>query len=192
MNYKPTYCSNCGDKIDRVEWFPWTSRNFCQVCQEEHKIFDKFPLILISIIGVILIFNIGSYLLADNNSVSSISEDQSRIKTLKQKNPPKNERVASNQNGNLPIAGNPDNRIEEQNEVSGAKELPKPEVQQNQRTTVRQTENVPIVKAEPVYFCGAQTKKGTPCSRKVKGGGRCWQHEGKEAMLPPEKLLISR
>jgi len=24
--------------------------------------------------------------------------------------------------------------------------------------------------------CGALTKKGTSCRRKVKGGGRCWQH----------------
>lgn len=25
-------------------------------------------------------------------------------------------------------------------------------------------------------YCGALTKKGTPCRRKVNGGGRCWQH----------------
>lgn len=24
--------------------------------------------------------------------------------------------------------------------------------------------------------CGARTKDGTPCKRKVAGGGRCWQH----------------
>ena len=24
--------------------------------------------------------------------------------------------------------------------------------------------------------CGARTKSGKPCRRKVKGGGRCWQH----------------
>ncbi|HEX9961513.1 MAG TPA: hypothetical protein VGB00_11305, partial [Pyrinomonadaceae bacterium] len=45
---------------------------------------------------------------------------------------------------------------------------------------------------EAVYFCGAPTKKGTPCSRRVKGGGRCWQHAGQTALLPPEKLLISQ
>jgi hypothetical protein len=28
------------------------------------------------------------------------------------------------------------------------------------------------------YFCGAVTKKGTPCSRRVKAPGRCWQHAG--------------
>jgi len=45
---------------------------------------------------------------------------------------------------------------------------------------------------ETVYFCGAPTKKGTPCSRRVRGGGRCWQHQGQNAMLPPEKLTASR
>jgi hypothetical protein len=28
-------------------------------------------------------------------------------------------------------------------------------------------------------ICGATTKSGRPCQRKVKGGGRCWQHRDK-------------
>ncbi|RMG54824.1 MAG: hypothetical protein D6723_04160 [Acidobacteria bacterium] len=30
--------------------------------------------------------------------------------------------------------------------------------------------------AKSVSICGAPTKDGTPCQRRVKGGGRCWQH----------------
>ena len=41
-----------------------------------------------------------------------------------------------------------------------------------------------------VYLCGAHTKKGTPCSRRVHGPVRCWQHKGMPAMLPQEKLLV--
>jgi hypothetical protein len=41
-----------------------------------------------------------------------------------------------------------------------------------------------------VYMCGARTKKGTPCSRRVHGPVRCWQHKGMPAMLPQEKLLV--
>ncbi|MEO7970591.1 MAG: hypothetical protein ABI698_04775 [bacterium] len=41
-----------------------------------------------------------------------------------------------------------------------------------------------------VYTCGARTKKGTPCSRRVHGPVRCWQHKGMPAMLPQEKLLV--
>jgi hypothetical protein len=46
----------------------------------------------------------------------------------------------------------------------------------------------PII--EPTYTCGARTKKGTPCSRRVHGPVRCWQHKGAPAMLPQEKLRI--
>ncbi len=43
---------------------------------------------------------------------------------------------------------------------------------------------------ELVSMCGARTKKGAPCQRRVRGTGRCWQHLGKPAMLPPEKLVV--
>ena len=43
---------------------------------------------------------------------------------------------------------------------------------------------------EEVYLCGAQTKKGTPCSRRVHGAVRCWQHKGVRSMMPQEKLRI--
>src|ERR1044072_1073071 len=41
---------------------------------------------------------------------------------------------------------------------------------------------------EEVYLCGARTQKGTPCSRRVHGPVRCWQHKGRSAMLAQEKL----
>jgi hypothetical protein len=48
----------------------------------------------------------------------------------------------------------------------------------------------PVLVVEDVYLCGARTKKGTPCSRRVHGPVRCWQHKGMNAMLPAEKLKI--
>jgi hypothetical protein len=47
-----------------------------------------------------------------------------------------------------------------------------------------------LTSVEEVYLCGARTKKGTPCSRRVHGPVRCWQHKGMPAMLPQEKLLV--
>ncbi|HJQ22634.1 MAG TPA: hypothetical protein VKA60_01875 [Blastocatellia bacterium] len=32
---------------------------------------------------------------------------------------------------------------------------------------------------EIVTVCGAPTRSGKPCQRKVKGGGYCWQHRDK-------------
>jgi len=43
---------------------------------------------------------------------------------------------------------------------------------------------------DQVYTCGARTKKGKPCSRRVHGFVRCWQHKGLPAMLPEDKLII--
>lgn len=37
---------------------------------------------------------------------------------------------------------------------------------------------------EAVYICGARTRKGTPCSRRVHGPVRCWQHKGMSSIIP--------
>lgn len=44
---------------------------------------------------------------------------------------------------------------------------------------------------DDVYICGARTKKGTPCRRRVHfAGERCYQHKGMPAMVGIEKLMI--
>ena len=52
------------------------------------------------------------------------------------------------------------------------------------------TASQPSPVLEQTYTCGARTKKGTPCSRRVHGPVRCWQHKGAKAMMPQEKLLV--
>lgn len=42
----------------------------------------------------------------------------------------------------------------------------------------------PATVEEVVYLCGARTKKGTPCSRRVHGPVRCWQHKGMSSIIP--------
>ena len=45
---------------------------------------------------------------------------------------------------------------------------------------------------EAAYICGARTKKGTPCRRRVHvAGERCYQHKGRTAMVALEKLVIN-
>ena len=56
----------------------------------------------------------------------------------------------------------------------------------NNSSTTNETSGAP----EQLYTCGARTKKGTPCSRRVHGPVRCWQHKGARAMLPVEKLVV--
>ncbi|MFN2578939.1 MAG: hypothetical protein ABR607_14760 [Pyrinomonadaceae bacterium] len=51
--------------------------------------------------------------------------------------------------------------------------------------------NFTVSTDDAVFICGARTKKGTPCRRRVHAAGdRCFQHKGMPAMLPLEKLTI--
>jgi len=59
------------------------------------------------------------------------------------------------------------------------------------KTNSNSPTNSPASVPEVVYLCGARTKKGTPCSRRVHGPVRCWQHKGMPAMLPQEKLTVT-
>lgn len=44
---------------------------------------------------------------------------------------------------------------------------------------VAQREQSPVSSSAVETTCGAPTKSGRPCKRKVKGGGYCWQHRDK-------------
>ena len=51
--------------------------------------------------------------------------------------------------------------------------------------------NTNVAADDVVYICGARTKKGTPCRRRVHAEGeRCFQHKGMAAMVAAEKLVI--
>jgi hypothetical protein len=53
------------------------------------------------------------------------------------------------------------------------------------------TTRVAVRSDEAIYICGARTQKGTPCRRRVHAAGeRCYQHKGRPAMVPIEKLLV--
>ena len=63
----------------------------------------------------------------------------------------------------------------------------------NRRNSTNQSaENLNQLSADDkAYICGARTKKGTPCHRRVHAAGeRCFQHKGMEAMVPLDKLAV--
>jgi hypothetical protein len=83
--------------------------------------------------------------------------------------------------GNSPLYMPQGNRATaESNDLPGNAESTNSHSSKNSQATVE----------ELVYICGARTKKGTPCARRVQSPGRCWQHKGSPAMLPPEKLIV--
>lgn len=82
---------------------------------------------------------------------------------------------------NSPLATHNNNAINENPDIDANTESINSRPEQNSQVTSDE---------ELIYICGARTKKGTPCARRVHSPVRCWQHKGSLAMLPPEKLIV--
>jgi hypothetical protein len=180
MPYKPKYCSQCAEKIERIDWQPWHSRRFCELCATDLGINERVSLFLPYVFIVILLAVLANFW----------------------RTPEKNLNVAPNQfisktQNNAANETNRANQTTQASSNSSVQSLSASNFSAKQPKTVTattqnpQTNSIENPAQEAVYFCGAPTKKGTPCSRRVKGGGRCWQHIGQKAMLPQEKLLVS-
>ena len=144
--YRPNFCSECGAKIVRLHWHPWTSRRFCDSCARRLRK-ERFQLPLIT--GVLL---------------TSLGLFTGRA--LRPKPPP----LIIQRSANSPLLKS------EGGSWQGVANA-------NEQATVVE---------EAVYICGARTKKGTPCSRRVQQPARCWQHKGMKAILPGDKLVIKK
>ncbi len=173
MFFRPNFCANCGEKIERGDWGIFTSRRFCVVCESEFKGQDLIPRAIV-IGGVLLgVLGVGGYIKSGPSSEPLVAraakrtqEPEPQPSLHKAATTPASETVNATNNVSVPRSFT---------SAPPASDQPSPKV----------------VDAEPMYYCGAQTKKGTPCSRRVKGMVRCYQHTGMPAMLPPEKLRIN-
>jgi hypothetical protein len=144
--YRPNFCSECGAKIVRLHWHPWTSRRFCDTCARRLRK-ERLQLPLIS---AVLLFSMGFV----------------TGRVLRPKPPP----LIIQRSANSPLAKTESHSASSESGVNPNSSAPLAE--------------------EIVYICGARTKKGTPCSRRVQQPTRCWQHKGAKAMLSEEKLVV--
>ncbi len=74
------------------------------------------------------------------------------------------------------------------NGASGETDKPPPNAESTNSPPTQNSQATPG--EELVYICGARTKKGTPCARRVHSAVRCWQHKGSPAILPTDKLMV--
>ena len=172
MFFKPNYCCNCGEKIIREEWRVLTSRRFCGVCAVENQGHEWAVRSIIAGSLLVGIFGFGSYLRTPEQSQHTPARTGSvhvpsagrtadispaGLKPMEEVGP---ELAGREQLAQQPPAGRaPHEGSKEQlRPLSGASD-------------------------HPAYFCGAMTKKGKPCSRRVKTKGRCWQHAGQPSAL---------
>jgi len=179
MLFRPSFCANCGEKIERAEWHFWTSRRFCDICVTDMPVQEFAPKIIVgfaALSAVVLLF--GSYL--------KPGQDKTELPVVRQKAVENINAVAKTtaQTPNVVVAP-----------VTNVAEVDPATSQIAPRTLaalphVKPEQNIKPAGEEPMYFCGAQTKKGTPCSRRVKGNVRCFQHQGMPAMVPADKLKV--
>jgi hypothetical protein len=165
MLYRPHFCCHCGEKIIRAKWTPLTSRRFCDFCaveQKQHDLLPRAAAVLMLIFGAA---GITSYL----GSGKSINQMPSSARTLTS-NAPKNASSSVVSNANIPIAVVPAGPTSA-SVTANTKQLP-PKADSS---------------TEAVYYCGALTKKGTACTRRVKSPGRCWQHLGQPSASDERK-----
>ncbi|MBA3769678.1 MAG: hypothetical protein H0X08_04165 [Blastocatellia bacterium] len=160
MLFRPQFCSNCGEKIERTEWRLWTSRRFCDLCATDHRLTEFAPIVL-AVFGIVAIIA-G---LVDFSPGDAVKAPEARAKS----------QVSS-------LATTPHPERQETSSTT-AKSIPAQTVASTPIPGTGKEKSV----ATAVYFCGAETKKGTPCSRRVKGRVRCFQHEGMPAMATADK-----
>ncbi len=185
MPYKPKHCCQCGEKIERIDWKLWSSRRFCEFCETEFGVHDLVPRIVLALGILFGILGLGSYWQRTDKSLNNTPKQLAGTSSNINKN-------AGNQAVAPQILTNQNVQNLAQTQISNSAAQMKTQVAplaNNLKT--KQIEAAPDTAQEKRYFCGAQTKKGTPCSRRIKGG-RCWQHTGQPAMLPPEKLIASQ
>jgi hypothetical protein len=173
--YKPNFCAECGAQVLRTKWRIWTSRRFCEMCARR---FRKARFMSPLIIGAIVFFTglaAGRFALHSSNSAPPplIIERTSRA----QKDAP---HAVGNSNEAATSSA-----LDSQTNPSAATKANGASYGKDATSSERLTDPDEIVS-----ICGARTQKGTPCQRRVRGTGRCWQHKGLPAMLPASKLIV--
>lgn len=181
MFYTPKFCCNCGEKIERANKSLTDSSRFCDVCKHDFVLPRFLPIAFIALMAIVGILGVGSYWRNGDKPLNVSTKQFAANPANTGKNSANNASQVSSNSGVQQLAQT--NNVQT-NAVQAPNLTTKPQI--------KQTVTAPLSAEETVYFCGAPTKKGTPCSRRVKGGGRCWQHKGQSALLPPEKLLAGQ
>ena len=163
--YRPNFCAECGNHVERARWRWWTSGRFCAACDGRFKrrravaaVFGSLALLGAGFVAgragrpvaPPLVIERGTPFYAPAANPLSAPASLATAEQPTRANAPGGARYGAD--------GSPDER--------------------------------PTDPSETISMCGARTKKGTPCSRRVRGTGRCWQHVGRSAILPASKLII--
>lgn len=184
MPYKPKYCCQCGEKIENVEQKFFSSPRFCELCATDFGFNDLIRRVISGIGLILIVFLISNYFQKPDKSLNVASNQfKGDIQSVK---------IASNNRNETPQVQNTNAVQIPARQLNGASLVNPAATAVTSDSNKKPPGKLPVEASEPTYLCGAPTQKGTPCSRRVKGGGRCWQHAGQPSAVSPEKLLVSR
>jgi hypothetical protein len=187
MLYRAKYCAECALELQDYGESFWLRSRFCEICKQEFKfveLISRFGGVTIAMIA--MIFGIGTILQKPSERPLNVAKTEIANIAPAPKPIQKNENIPPNNNVQP-------KKVEVDQQVALLSK--QPETQPAKLKTVDTTrqnahEVSQVSGTETVYMCGAKTKKGMPCSRKVKGSVRCWQHSGQDAMLSAKDLRI--
>ena len=169
MLRKPRYCCNCGDKVERVEWRIWNSTRFCELCETEFLFDEWWPRAAISVILIFGFTGIGFHY--GGNEKQNFADDS--LISVPQK-------IKAASVSEPAVSLKPLQRSVKESPSVAASKRKQDAVGKLRESLLEAPEDEPV----EVYYCGAMTKKGTPCARRVKDGGRCWQHREQDSKEP--------
>ena len=163
LRYKPNFCCNCGEKIERLDWPIWSGRRFCELCETDYWLYDATPMLAVGVIALLGVLGFAGLFRADRKSEEPLARRE----------------VAASTALPMPqVISKPSETVTQPTAAvtlplqSPAGKMPPDTSRANEKTTNQQ-----------VFTCGAMTKKGTACTRRVKiAGERCWQHRGMPSM----------
>ncbi len=164
--YRPNFCVDCGARIARARWRWWTTRRFCANCE---KRFSRAGALTLPLLLFVALFG-GGFLAGRAGR------------------PPAPPLIV--ERGELPALTEPQTEAAPRDASTQTASLATPAVGEQHSSAQGTEREPPTDPREIVSLCGARTQRGTPCSRRVRGTGRCWQHRGMPAMLPAERLVI--
>jgi len=141
--YKPNFCAECGTRVERAHWRVWTNRRFCANCAGR---FRKGRIITPLVLCAALIS--GGFLLG---------------RAVRHAAPPL---IVGR--GELSLAPVPQEAValRKGEGTESAHPAPRPEPAYGPDGTPGERPTDPD---EIISICGARTKKGTPCQRRVRG-----------------------
>jgi hypothetical protein len=176
--YKPNFCAECGERVLRERWRAWTSRRYCAACAARLRGGWRAPFVLACALA--LAGFAAGRLIRPAPPPLTIERGALPLPALLAKG------TTAQPDGATKPAHADDATVAGAT-VNGATNGGEDATRAGLGVAA---EELPTDPNEVVSICGARTKKGTACQRRVRGTGRCWQHRGMPAMLPPEKLLV--